>query len=107
LENIDTKPTPYYQFDFSDRRRHIKKWMGYRGVKEWEINQRLVSVTQSLTEGTYIMKPCDNYNIHPWIGAFPDGRRITLEKEATTQELGKAVLDAFKLATYHPDRKME
>jgi hypothetical protein len=104
LKNFDTKPTPYDQFDFSARNRYIKEWTGSKGVKELEINQRTVDVEQKLDSGKYAVRPFDNCNINPWNG--PQGMlEIELSASATIEEVGQAVLDAFKLATYHPCRK--
>lgn len=104
LENFDTKPHPYGQFDFSSRNRYIKKWMGARGIDEWETNQRVVDIEQELDSGKYIVRPFDNCNIHPWNG--PEGMpEIELSASATIEEIGQAVLDAFKLATYNPSSK--
>jgi hypothetical protein len=102
LDNFDTKPTPYDKFDFSARNRQIKKWIGYKGIAEFDRSLREVDVRKWLDGSGYVITPFDNNNINPWIGGMKD-KTILLSDSASSEELGSAVLEAFKMATYHPD----
>ena len=103
LENFDSEPTPFDQFDDSTRRKFLKKWFEYRGINEWEINQRTVDVYQILSDDCYRIRPYDNLNHHPWNG--PEGMPETmLQGPVDAATLGMAVFKAFEIATYHPDR---
>jgi len=103
LDKFDTEPHPFEQVDIPARNRCIKKWIGYRGIKEFEVNQRGVSVTYRIVEKKYIVRPFANHTIRPWIG--PQGMpEIVLEDGVSAKEIGDAVLRAFEIATYNPNR---
>ena len=80
-----------------------KKTFTARGIAEWERNQRVVGVTQFINEQKYCIRPCDNHNLHPWIG--PQGMpEITIPALTDKESLGEKILEAFKLATSNPLR---
>lgn len=103
LEKFDTEPHPFDDFDFSSRNKYIKKWMGARGIKEWETNQRVVDVIYKIVEDKYIIRPYANHTINPWIG--PEGMpEFILQGDISAKEMGNTVLRAFQIATYNPNR---
>ena len=101
LRRFDLKQTPFPQFDTSARNKCIKKWFSARGISEWEKNQRVVDVIESLVDDAYYIRPYDNNTHHPWIG--PEGMpEIKLPRSANIIDIGSNVLRAFKMATFNP-----
>ena len=103
LDDFDVITPPYGDFDFSARNKFIKNIMNARGIAEWERNQRVVDVEFDIAKDEYLVRPFDNNNINSWIG--PQGMpEILIKGPVNAIILGQAVLKAFGMATYHPDR---
>ena len=103
IDKFDTEPPPCDQFDFPGQRKFLKKWVGARAIGEFVYNRRTVNITFKIVENKYIIRPFANYTINSWDG--PQGLpEIILEGKVSAREIGAAVLRAFQIATYNPNR---
>jgi hypothetical protein len=104
LDDFDTQPHPFDQYDIPSRNKVVSGWFGARGMGVLEKNCRVVQVLHSLKRSETFVIPFDNHRRNNWNGPMED-HAITLPQEAGAFEVGRAVKTAFSLATYHPERK--
>lgn len=48
--------------------------------------------------------PFDNFNLNKW-ETLLENEATVLPLDASIEELGRSIIDAFARATFHPDRK--
>lgn len=104
LDDFDTRPHPFDQFNIPSRNKVVSGWLGARGMGSLEKNCRVVQVLHSLKRSETLVIPFDNHRRNNWNGPMED-HAITLPQETDAFEVGRAVKTAFSLATYHPERK--
>ena len=104
LDNFDCTAHPFDEYDFPARNKAICGWVGARGMGGLEKNVREVQIIQSLSDQSTAVIPFDNNNRDNWNGPMEDCI-IQLPPGSPAEQIGEAVRQAFKLATYHPERK--
>ncbi len=103
LDNFDRQPHPFDQFDIQARNKIVSGWFGARGMGSLEKNCRVVQVVKNIKSNMINVIPFDNHNHNSWNGPMEE-KSIEL-KSITSSSLGDAVQAAFRVATYHPERK--
>ena len=103
LNDFDIIGHSYGKFDIPARNKLISSWFGARGMGSLEKNVRVVQVIKYLGTGVIDAIPFDNYNKNNFNGPMEEGViRLNTEK---AEDVGEAVKAAFRLATFHPERK--
>ncbi len=104
LDDFDSKGHPYDEFDFPARNKFISSLVGARGLPSLERDSRMVVVNRNLADMSCIVFPVDNNKLNPWT-EIVDSQKAVLPPNVSVDEAGAAVLNAFKLSTFHPKRK--
>ncbi len=104
IENFDTHPPAFNPWEDKEHQKALCDWMGVRGIPTLEKNSRLIQVVKDYGADIYTIYPYDNCNINPWNGPFA-GHEIVLPGSSGPTEIGEAVIKAFAISTYHPERK--
>jgi len=104
IDDFDTRPPLFESWDRRALGKALCGWLGARGIPTLEKNCRIVQVVQYFEENIFKIYPYDNNNLNPWHGRY-EGREIVLPGSATPEQIGEAVIKAFSLSTYHPERK--
>lgn len=103
LERFDIEPPAYDSWQPKELTKQMVGWLGARGFATIVKNSRRVKLRQILQTGEITVFPGDNHQAHPWYGLLED-KALVLQSTCTDEELGKVILQAFALSTYHPDR---
>ena len=104
IDVFDTHPPAFDPWENKELGKLLCSLMGARGIPTLEKNCRLVQVVKYHDTDIYTVYPYDNCNLNPWHGPF-EGRDIVLPGSSGPTEIGEAVLRAFSISTYHPERK--
>jgi hypothetical protein len=103
LDAFDTEAPEFEPWENKIIAQHRKAWFSARSQKDIEVNSRRVLVIRRLDQGgTYRIIPFDSFNLNPWCGPI-EGQDILLPPGAAAIEIGKALRQAFTIATHHPD----
>lgn len=104
LENFGTIRPLFAPWEIKELRKLLCGWIGARSMKDLLKNGRLVLVDQTFKDGELRVLPFDNHRINPWETLLED-KVIALPLYPQIEALGAAILTAFDLSTYHPERK--
>lgn len=109
LEEFDKTLPAYDSWELEQLNRQLCKWIGANSINALYKNSRLVQVIKNEKDITIV--PFDNHNKNSWYApmttdmGFKDLENCHLSLEASFKMIGNAIYEAFKLATYHPQRK--
>ncbi len=103
LQNFDIEPPKHDPWELAAMRKQLVGWLGARGFATIVKNSRFVKLSQNVETGEITLYPSDNHQSNPWYGVRLD-KALTLNSECDEVALGEAILAAFNLSTYHPDR---
>ncbi|MBP7901618.1 MAG: CdiI family contact-dependent growth inhibition immunity protein [Spirochaetes bacterium] len=104
LNNYDKIPPVYSPWELDELRKQLCVWVGARSYRTLVKNSRLVLVDKDFGKKKIYVFPFDNHNIDPWETMLVK-RAGRLDFSASAADVGKAVVKAFSVATYHPERK--
>ena len=104
LESFGRIRPLFAPWEIQKLRKLLCGWIGARSMNDLLKNGRLVLVDQSFEEDALRIVPFDNHRINLWETLLED-KAIVLPLHPQTEALGAAILAAFDLSTYHPERK--
>jgi len=104
LENYDKVPPAYSPWELKELRKQLCGWVGARSYTALVKNSRQVLVDKNYEKSKILVIPFDNHNIDSWETMLVR-RAGRLDVTASAADVGKAVVKAFSIATYHPDRR--
>ena len=109
LDNFDTITPKYDPWEFKELNKQLCEWLETRYFATITKNSRLVQLRRE--KNTIKIIPFDNHNKNPWYGPmtkemdFKKDMFFTISNESSYETIGKLIIDAFTISTYHPERK--
>jgi hypothetical protein len=104
LRDFDRHPPKYDPHELKELRKQLSEWLGARGYPTIVKNSRMVLVVTDMAKHVTTVTPFDNHNRNPFESPMTD-KEITLPENPSAAELGRAVNAAFRVSTFHPERK--
>lgn len=105
LDKFNEKKPEFKPWEIKESRKQICTWVGAKGWPSFYKNARYVWLARESSEGRLRIIPVDNCTSGPSESAVMD-RIIELKGGENPAELGASILEAFKYATSHPERKV-
>ena len=105
LNNYDKVVSPYWPWDLKELRKQICDWVGVRAWATLLKSTRIVLLEKNFKKNKIVLTPFDNCNLFSYEEMLTK-KAISLPFDVAPELLGKAVVDAFQIATYHPLRKI-
>lgn len=109
LDCFDKILPMYDSWELKELNKQLCGWIGVKSINTLNRSCRLVQVVR--TECNISVLPFDNYNENPWCCPMTSefgfkNRIIELPKDSSFGDIGKAIFEAFKHATYHPNKNI-
>lgn len=103
LDAFDREPPQFDPWETTKLRKQLLGWVGAKSYPVLEKNARLVRMSRDLRSGLVCVVPSDNHRKNPWWGLQTE-LAVEIESPISTSLLGDAILQAFSLSTFHPER---
>lgn len=104
IENYGTIRPKYTPWELKKIKKQLCNWVGAKSHPDLQKNSRIVLVQKNMNKQSIQIIPFDNFNLNKW-ETLLENEAAELPLSASTEELGRSVIDAFARATFHPDRK--